>query len=99
MTSPYLTVDEAAAYLRLKPATIYGMVHERRLTHRKHGGRLVFEKADLDAWSKANETQALANRNGVPNFVCAKNSLRHKRTRSLKTEHHSKVTTSAEEVP
>ena len=52
----YLTPLEAAAHLRVTKATIYTWVHHRRIPFRKHGGRLVFTTADLDAWSASTLT-------------------------------------------
>jgi excisionase family DNA binding protein len=47
----FLTVTEAAVFLRVRPATIYDWVHRRLIPYRKHGGRLVFFRADLLGWS------------------------------------------------
>ena len=51
--SPFLTVDEAAAYLRL---TARALENFRQAgggpIYRKHGGKVVYHKDDLDAWSK-----------------------------------------------
>lgn len=55
----FLTVEEAAAYLRVSRATLYGWVHERRIPFRKHGSRLIFSEIDLLAWSKSNEIRPL----------------------------------------
>ena len=46
-----MDVEEAAHFLRVKPATLYGWVHERRIPFRKHGRRLVFSVADIMSWS------------------------------------------------
>jgi excisionase family DNA binding protein len=50
----YLTVEEAAAYLRVSRSTIYGLCHQKRITYRKHGSRSVFTKEDLDTFSQIN---------------------------------------------
>lgn len=51
--SPFLNVEEAAAYLRLKKRTLDNMrwqgVGPR---FRKHGGRVVYHRDDLKAWSE-----------------------------------------------
>lgn len=49
--SPFLTVTEAAEYLRLSARTLYNLVAADKITARKHGGRLVFHREELDAWS------------------------------------------------
>ncbi len=52
-SSPFLTVAEAANYLRLGARTLDNL---RWIgtgpKFRKHGGRIVYHKDDLDAWSK-----------------------------------------------
>ncbi len=45
-----MTVSEAARYLDLKPATVYGLVHKRQIPNLKRGGRLYFLQTDLDTW-------------------------------------------------
>lgn len=50
--SPYLETEPAAEYLKLSPKTLEGL----RVTgggprFRKHGRRVLYHKADLDAWS------------------------------------------------
>ncbi len=50
--SPFLTVDEAAAYLRL---TARALENFRQVgggpLYRKHGGRVVYHRDELDEWS------------------------------------------------
>ena len=52
--SPYLTLAEAAAYLRLNPRTLDNM-RGRGVgpIYCKHGGRVVYHRDDLVAWSKS----------------------------------------------
>lgn len=54
LSSPYLTVLEAADHLRLKPRTLDDM-RGRSIgpKFRKHGGRIVYHQDDLDAWSQS----------------------------------------------
>ncbi len=47
----FMTVSEAASYLRLKVSTIYGLKHRNKIPSRKHGGRLIFLRSELDQWS------------------------------------------------
>ena len=47
--SPYLTVAEAAAYLRAKPQRVYDLLSARRLTRHKDGSRTLVSRAELDA--------------------------------------------------
>jgi hypothetical protein len=53
--SPFFTVKEAAAFLRLRPRTLDNM--RWRGTgpkFRKHGGRIVYHIDDLVEWSRGN---------------------------------------------
>lgn len=50
--SPYLTLSEAAAFLRLAPRTLDNM--RQRGTgplYNKHGGRVRYHRDDLIAWA------------------------------------------------
>jgi len=54
--SPYLTTTEAAQFLRLKERTLNNMRWRREGPHfRKHGGRVIYHKRDLEGWSRAND--------------------------------------------
>ncbi len=48
--SPWLTVEEAAEYLRWSKHRVYKNVGRDGIPHRKHGGRLLFHRQELDAW-------------------------------------------------
>ncbi len=59
--SPYLTVAEAAAYLRLKPRTLDNMrCNGIGPTYCKHGGRIRYAFEDIIAWSKASRRRSTA---------------------------------------
>jgi excisionase family DNA binding protein len=46
----FLTIDEAAKYLGLKKATVYGLVFEKKIPYSKpFGKKLYFLKSDIDA--------------------------------------------------
>jgi len=47
--SPYLTVAEAAAFLRSKPQRVYDLRSSRRLTRHKDGSRVLVKRAELEA--------------------------------------------------
>lgn len=57
--SPFLTVKEVAAYLRVNHSTIYKWVYARQIPFRRHGTSLVFHKGEIDAWSESSSTQSL----------------------------------------
>ena len=48
--SPYLDVERAAEYIAAKPQRLYDLAHDGRLTPRRDGRRLLFLRADLDAY-------------------------------------------------
>ena len=54
-----LDINEAAAFLRLKPNYIYQLVHGRKLPAFKPGGKkLYFRKCDLEAYAFRNRQMA-----------------------------------------
>ncbi len=51
--SPYLTTEEAAAYLRISVRTLESFRQQKiGPAFQKHGGKVVYLKEDLDAWSR-----------------------------------------------
>jgi excisionase family DNA binding protein len=51
--SPYLTPAEAADYLRLEERTINNMRWRGEgPDYRKHGGKVIYHRDDLDRWSQ-----------------------------------------------
>jgi excisionase family DNA binding protein len=46
--SPYLSVTEAAEYLRCSPQRIYDLLSSRRLSKLKDGSRVLLLRAELD---------------------------------------------------
>jgi len=48
--SPYLSVTEAAKYLRAKPQRIYDLLSARRLTRFKDGSRVLVLRVEVDAY-------------------------------------------------
>jgi excisionase family DNA binding protein len=48
--SPYLSVTEAAEYIRAKRQRIYDLLSARRLTRFKDGRRVLVARAELDAY-------------------------------------------------
>jgi excisionase family DNA binding protein len=47
--TPYLTVEEAAEYLRCNRKRVYDLCSQRRLPFVKDGSRTLLRRADLDA--------------------------------------------------
>lgn len=52
--SPFLSVDEAAAYLRSKRHRVYDLLSSGRLTRHKDGSRVLVSRAELDAHLASN---------------------------------------------
>ena len=48
--SPYLTVAEAADYLRWSSEQIHALLTQRRLTRHKDGGRTLVLRSELEAY-------------------------------------------------
>ena len=55
----WLTIDEAAAYLKRPRRFVERLIAERRCRHFKHGKYVAFRKADLDEWATADCREAL----------------------------------------
>ena len=58
MDKEILIIQEAAEYLRISVTTLRRYAYERRVTHYKLKGRIIFRKADLEKFldSKRVET-------------------------------------------
>jgi excisionase family DNA binding protein len=48
--SPWLTVEDASGYLRLPKSRLYKLTAARAIPHRKHEGRILFRRDELDSW-------------------------------------------------
>lgn len=48
----FLTVHEAAELLRLAPKSLYSLVSQRRIPHRKAGRRLLFLESEIIEWTR-----------------------------------------------
>ncbi|MGH1423007.1 MAG: helix-turn-helix domain-containing protein [Hyphomonas sp.] len=63
--SPYLLAAEAAAYLRLEERTINNMRWRGEgPSYRKHGGKVIYHRDDLDAWSRTRDAGSGHNTDG-----------------------------------
>ena len=52
-TDGWLTVGEAAEYLRCPKSRVYSLVSARRIPFVKDGSRTLFRRSELDAWLHA----------------------------------------------
>jgi excisionase family DNA binding protein len=48
--SPYMSIAEAAAYLRCSRQRVYDLLSSRRLPKRKDGARVLIARKDLDVY-------------------------------------------------
>jgi excisionase family DNA binding protein len=55
-----LTIQQAAAFLKLSVPTLYGLVSRSELPVNKRGKRLYFSKIELTAWVKAGRKKTIA---------------------------------------
>ena len=51
--SPWMTVAEAAEYLRWPRERLYKLTAAGAIPHRKHDGRLLFHRDEVDEWLEA----------------------------------------------
>jgi len=61
--SPFMSVNEAAVFLRCKPQRLYDLISARRLGSYKDGGRVLIKRSELEMYVTAVEQgRAGANR-------------------------------------
>jgi excisionase family DNA binding protein len=48
--SPFMTISEAAEYLRAKPQRVYDLVSDGRLTRHRDGSRVLVRRDELDRY-------------------------------------------------
>lgn len=53
-------INEAGQFLRLTPATIYGLVSRREIPHSKKGNRLYFKKSELQQWMQEGRRKTIS---------------------------------------
>lgn len=51
--SPWLTLEEAASHIRAPKSRLYALVSKRAIPFEKDGSRLLFHRAEIDAWLRA----------------------------------------------
>jgi excisionase family DNA binding protein len=57
-----MNVREAAAFLRIAPKTLYGLVSQQRIPFRKAGRRLLFLETELLEWTVPTEPRKRVSR-------------------------------------
>lgn len=48
--SPWMSTEECAEYLRWSPRRIYKLSAAGAIPHRKHQGRILFHREEIDRW-------------------------------------------------
>lgn len=56
----FMTLAEAAEFLRISRNTLYCWVRQHRIPYRKHGSRVVFVRAELERWSESQRVEIQA---------------------------------------
>lgn len=55
----YFSLEEAARFLHLKPATVYGLIHRRQIPYYKKRGRIYFRPEEISNWLNASRRMTL----------------------------------------
>ena len=55
MSERYFTVDQVSAYLNRSPGAIRNLVMRKIIPYRKVGGRLAFDRIQIDRWVALSE--------------------------------------------
>jgi len=58
LDTEFLTIDEAADYLKLARQTMYKMTSKKEITFFKRNKKLYFKKSDLEAWIQQGQSAA-----------------------------------------
>ena len=56
-SSPLMTLQEVAAYLRVHTSTVYRLLNEGKLPAFKFGSDWRFNRENIDAWVKKQQTR------------------------------------------
>ena len=60
MNNDIMTLEEVAAYLKLKPQTIYTWAQEKRIPAAKIGKEWRFKRSIIDAWFEQHIDESFA---------------------------------------
>ena len=59
MENRYLSTDEVAGYIKRSPGAIRNLVLRRKIPYHKPGGRLLFDREEIDQWVKGSDGMSL----------------------------------------
>lgn len=71
--SPFMTVQECAAYIRVSEKTLYRWANTAVIPSRKHGGKVLFHKDEIDRWSAGRQCSPKVT--SISRFQSARNRL------------------------
>lgn len=83
----FLTVEEAAARIRVKPGTLYNWVHKGIIPYRKHGGKVILVWAELERWS-LQQAKGLLQQASADDMIKSESNL--KRSLKIKSKFRKK---------
>ncbi len=58
-SNDWMTLEQLADFLQLKPKAIYDMTHRRKIPFTKIGRRLRFNRHDIERWLNKNRCEEL----------------------------------------
>ena len=61
--SDYLTTEELALFLRVKPRKVYDLVSKNQVPYSKVMGKLLFSKKDITNWISGENEQVIFKQN------------------------------------
>ncbi|WP_159019839.1 helix-turn-helix domain-containing protein [Algibacter sp. L3A6] len=70
-----LSIDEAAKFVKLSKATLYGLVHKKEIPYSKKGKRLYFQKSELFDWVKSGRKETKQSMNYKVDEYLSRNRL------------------------
>ncbi|MNT62317.1 Helix-turn-helix domain protein [compost metagenome] len=71
----FMNIEQAASFVGLSKATVYGLTHERKIPHFKVGKRLYFKKSDIVNWITSTKVKTKQEVNQLADEYIFKNPL------------------------
>lgn len=71
----FMNIEQAASFVGLSKATVYGLTHERKIPHFKVGKRLYFKKSDVVDWITSTKVKTKQEVNKLADEYIFKNPL------------------------
>lgn len=71
----FMNIEQAASFVGLSKATVYGLTHVRKIPHFKVGKRLYFKKSDIVNWITSTKVKTKQEVNQLADEYIFKNPL------------------------